>query len=325
MRWSAVRHVRLLAGLALVCSTGCQTVGLRFLNLIGLEKKPLSLVLVLENRPSEAAQVLNPFKPYGPLQKAMAAKLGRPVSVDPCFDFQLQSGLDSGWHDLAIVTPAQYARLKDTSRYKVLAVPLDERGRAARCAVLVVPATSKINAVEELRGKVVAFGPHDDARTHHAAVQLLAQAGLKKTDLSLEVLPIPGSLKHMPHARAIAQTVMSGSAHAGFIDEAAWEAFPEHAEKEGDPAREELREIGRTVALPTRLVIASPSLKPAAAAEVERFLVAVGKTEPEVLEALRVSGYRVPDADLISSCGKLMASESSGKPRKQPDNGENSG
>lgn len=314
MRRIATSGVVLVCDAALLCALGCQSVGLHFLSVIGFKQKPLSVALVADEPPDAAAQALNPFPTYAALQNALADHLGRPVAVDVCFPFQVDLCLSSGWYDLALVTPAQYARLKQPDALRVLAVPVDGQGRAARSALVVVPAGSELQSPAELRGKVVAFGPAGDSRTHHAALQLLESAGLKKTDLSLEVLPVPGSLKHLPDMRSVAQTVINGSSDAGFLDEAAWEGFPEHAETEGAPARDRLRVIGRTIALPSRLLIASPGLDEATASRLRAFLLAVGRDHPQVLEPLAASGYQVPDDRLLAACRGLAGTVEAAAP-----------
>ncbi|MCK4343552.1 MAG: PhnD/SsuA/transferrin family substrate-binding protein [Phycisphaerae bacterium] len=315
MQRNAIGPLNLLFLVALSGVAGCQTTTSYLLSSIGLKKKPLAVALVLEQRPGEVVAALNPFARYKKLQEALADDLGRPVAVDPCFTFQARHGLGNGWYALAVVTPTQFARWPRDASFRVLAVPLDSKGRLVRGAVLIVPANSELREVSALRGQVVAFGPRDDARTHHAAVQLLRGVGVEKADLTLEMLPVPGSLKHMPDARATAQAVLKGSAAAGFIDEAAWEAFAEHEEKEGEPARDKLRVIGRTGALPGRLVIASPKLDEAAAKKVQAALLAMGENHPEALEPLGVSGYQRPSEELIAACRELIAVEAARTPK----------
>lgn len=314
-----------MLGLTLAGATGCQTTGSYLLSTIGLQKKPLAMALVLD-RPTEAVAALNPFPAYAAMQKAMADHLGRPVAIDPCFVFQARQGLGSGWYAIADVTPAQYAHLVGEGAPRVLAVPIDKDGKTARSALLIVPAASEVSKPEDLRGKKVAFGPADDGRTHYAALQLLREHGLRPTDLSLEALPVPGSLRHMPDMRALAQTVMNGSAAAGFMDESAWDALPMHAEKEDAPAQDRFRVLGRTAELPLRLFVASPRLEAADAEKVTDFLLAAAKDHADVLEPLGVTGYQQPRPDLVTACAKLPvgpAEESPGpsdeaSPAKEP-------
>jgi len=324
MRRTAARPTLLLSSAVWLFLAGCHSAGVRFLSLIGLEKRPLSVAFVADQPTEAVAKALDPFPSYTPLQQALAADLGRPVAVDVCFPFQADSGLTSGWYDLAVVTPAQYAGLPRPEALNVLAIPVDRQKRAVRSAVLVVPVGSPVNTISELRGRVVAFGPAGDSRTHYAALQLLENAGLKPSDLSLEVLPMPGSLRHLPDVRAMAQAVIAGSAAAGFIDEAAWEAFPEHDVREGEPARDKLRIVGRTCALPDALVIASEKLDAATAGKIRAFLLTVGTESPAVLEPLAVSRYQAPTAEVLTACRSLAAIEKpSGPENKQP--GKNPG
>jgi ABC-type phosphate/phosphonate transport system substrate-binding protein len=292
---------------ALLAAPGCHSTSERFLGLFGLQKHPLSLALVADQPTKVVVQALNPFPSYAPLQKALSEQVGRPVAVDICFPFQADSGLTSGWYDLAVVTPAQYAAMARPASVPVLAVAVDQQDRPARSALLVVAADSPLRSIPNLRGRAVAFGPPGDSRTHYAGLQLLESAGLKKSDLALELLPVPGTLKHLPDMRAVAQAVVAGGAAAGFIDEAAWEALPEHQAKEGEPARDKLRVIARTCALPDTLIVASAKLDSATADQVQSFLLTAGKKHPTVLRPLAVSGYQVPPADLLTTCRGLAA------------------
>jgi ABC-type phosphate/phosphonate transport system substrate-binding protein len=281
--------------------TGCQSTGLRLLNLMGLEPHPLSVALVAD-RPTDAVQAVNPFAAFKPLQAALADELGRPVAVDVCFSFQVESGFATGWYDLAVVTPTQFARLKDPAAVRTLCVAVDRQGRTARSALLVVPAESQVQSVQDLRGRVVAFGPAEDGITHHGAVQYLRSQGLWPEDLALDLLPIPGSLRHYADGRATADALLSGSAAAGFIDEADWQDLPETGD--GAP-RDQLRIVARTPALPIKLLIASPRLDPATADAVRDFALRVGTTRPDALAGLPISGYQEPDDALVQACRTL--------------------
>lgn len=300
---------RLLLPLAgcLLTLVACQSTGSRFLRLIGVQKDPLAIALVMRGDPDDTLKLLNPFAPYQPLQKSMSESLARPVSVDVCFAFQVESGLQTGWYDLAVVTPAQYAYLAGERNQapRVIAAPLDVQGRVARPAVLIVPTNSELQRPDQLKGTSVMFGRVNDARTHLGALAFLREHGVKKTDLSLDMLPVPGSLKHRPNSRAVAQAVMNYSAEAGFIDHAAWMAFPESDDREEEPARDKFRVIGQTADYPSRLIIAGSKLDNETFKEVQAFLLAVGDVQPEVLEPLEASGYAVPGEHVVYDCRAL--------------------
>ena len=310
MRWSA-RTTFGLAVLVLAGGTGCQSAGLRFLSLIGLHKDPLVVALVADTPgkgTTAALEVLNPFGPYSRWQSALGEELGRPVGLDLCLPLQLPSALDSGLCHVAVVSPAQYARMTGAERFSVVGVPADEQGRGVRPALLVVKTDSPVQAVADLRGKTVAFGPAGDARTHEAGLALLAEHGLKKADLSLELLPLPGSLKHMPSMRGVAQSVINGSSEAGFLDEAAWEELPATAEGD-EPARDKLRIVARTAAVPDSLIIASPKLDPQTFDKVRAFLLEADEKYADALRPLHVSCYRAADQELVRDCFRLARAE----------------
>jgi ABC-type phosphate/phosphonate transport system substrate-binding protein len=293
-----------LGVLLLACAAGCQTTGFNFLSLIGLEKKPISVALVVDRPTDAAARALDPFPTYAPLQQAMNDDLGRPVAVDICFPFQLLSGFRTDWYQMAVVSPAQFATLSESLDARPIVASVDAQGRAARAAVLVVPAGSAWQAPADLRGKVVAFGPENDSRTHWAGLLLLKDAGLSVTDLSLELLPVPGSLKHLPDGRSVAQTVANGTAQAGFIDEADWEQLPAQAHAD-EIARDRLRVIGRTIALPSRVFIGAPKLDDATFSKLREFFVGICARRPEVLQQLTASGFIVPPDDMLETCRRL--------------------
>jgi len=284
-----------LVGL-ITCAPGCShgAAGASFLNFFGLGPKPVVVALAVE------PGVLNPFAAHEELRRSMSTALGRPVRLTLCLPSQLEPNLKLGLYDFAYVTPACYAAMKDAAQFEALAVSVDQSGRVARGAVLVVAADSELQRVEDLRGKVVAFGPRGDARTHHAALALLRAHGLKKTDLSLSLFPVPGSLKHYAKMRDVARSVINGSADAGFIDEVTFEELPASA-AQGEPARDKLRVIARTISVPDKLVIRSPKVDPQTARKMAEFLLTADARCPQALRPLLLSAYREPSAQLLAA------------------------
>jgi ABC-type phosphate/phosphonate transport system substrate-binding protein len=127
---------------------------------------------------------------------------------------------------------------------------------------------------------------------------------MQKTDLALELLPLPGSLKHMPNASAVAQSVINNSFDAGFIDQRDWEALPAGA-ADDEPTRDKLRVLARTIRLPDRLVLASPKLAQETVTQVRDFLLKADQEHPQTLHPLQVSAYQVPSVELLNACQRL--------------------
>jgi ABC-type phosphate/phosphonate transport system substrate-binding protein len=285
---------------ASLLSTGCESASLRMLSLVGMERRPLAVALVVD-RPEDAAQALNPFADYKPLQHALGRQLARPVAVDACFSFQVEPAFANGWYDLAVLTPTQFARLSSPAASRVVAVSVDRQGRVRRSALLIVRADSPLHTPDELKGLVVGFGPRENALTHYAALRYLESEGVAETSLAHDLLPLPGNLRHFAQGATLAQAVIERSVAAGFIDEADWEALPETSAVEF-PARDRLRVLGRTAPLPHRLLLASPRLDAGTLHAVEDFVFTVGRLHPDALRNLPVSGYRAATPDTVAAC-----------------------
>jgi ABC-type phosphate/phosphonate transport system substrate-binding protein len=313
MRRNATCPLLVLLIVTLLASAGCRSGGIPLLNLFGVGK-PLVVALVADERASPSGSpldLLNPFAPYEPLRKALSEHAGRQVALDLCLPIQVKPNLGLGFYHLAVISPIQYGQLGDRQRFHVIAVSADEQRRSARSGLLLVRHDSDVRAVEDLRGKKVAFGPASDARTHHAGLELLQRSGLAKKDLALELLPIPGSLRHFSDARLLAQSVLNGSCDAGFMDEQAWEALPEHEVRAGEPARDQLRVVAKTLAVPNRLIVCSPKLPEDDEQKIRGFLLAAAQDHPDVLRPLRISGYQEPSAELLDVCRRLVERRSS--------------
>ncbi len=286
----------LAVSLACLAPAGCHRGGGSFLLNALTGAKPVSIVLV-----SEQLLQLNPFGPYEELRQALKDHMDRPVRLQLCAPFQCELYLSGGFCQFAFVPPTVYARLADRGRFPVLAASADLRGRRERPALLIVRSDSEIESVADLRGKVVAFGPSIDGRTCVAALDLLERNGVTRDDLKKELLPLPGSLKHIAEGRALVRSVSSGSSDAGFLDQADWERM---VAGEGDDAAADvsrLRILAETKPLPDILLIASPKTAPALVETVRAFMLASGRQHPATLKPLALSGYEpVSDAALAA-------------------------
>lgn len=291
----ATRVVFVLA----VALAGCRAGGVPVLNLLGLDK-PLVIALVAEPPAPNIKSVLtNPFDAYEPLRTELADHLNRPVAIDLCLAVQLETSLDLGFYHLAIVTPTQYAAIGKRDRFEVLATTT-----SPRAAVLLAPRDAPYEDVADLRGRVVAFGQAGDVRTHLAALALLKEHGLSTLDLSLEMLPIPGSLRHVSSPDEVARQLSAGEAAAGFVDERWWAALPAKAAG-GEPGQDQFRILTRTDDLPDRMVIASNRLDAPTAERVRDWLLNPRSAESNAFRRLGWSGMSAPQPELRVACARL--------------------
>lgn len=302
---SVVNRLGALALIAIglgIC--GCQdTTGFRLLRIVPSRTPPLVIGMPTEN----PLTALNPLTSYEYLCKALKDELDRPVTVEPCFPIQTEPNLNSGFHQVALVTPWQLASFSRPRADIVIAIATDNAGRLARSALLVVPVNSPIHTIADLRGKHVAFGRAGDSRSHAAALVLLRENGLAPLDLALEVLPVPGMLRHIDQPYVLAQQVAAGKVDAGFLDEATWEQLPEHDMERDEPTRSSLRILGRTVALPDQLVIRSDKLSDADARRVQSAFLSMNRNHPHVVSRLGCTGFREPVPATVEACLTLVS------------------
>lgn len=296
-----------LLSVLLTAQSGCirQSV-LALSHVLGV--KPIGIGIVTEN-PIDA---IVPFTAYDGLCRRLSKATGRNVVAQPCAPFQVESYLDSGFYQFAVVTPAQYARLSNRDALTVVAAPKDRQERLSRAALLLVASDSNYHEVTQLRNKLIAFGPSGDSRTHIAALELLKEHGIGREDLRKDLLPIPGSLRHVADARAVVRSVASGGSDAGFIDEADWQTSAQAADSTSIASAERFRVIGRTIALPDALIVASPKAPSEVIDQVRTFLIAASEENADILEPLKISGYVHVSQDLIRACAALAGSSSSG-------------
>lgn len=306
MRCNSLFHRREAVALiaAVLLMAGCQdNAGFRLLRIVPSRTPPLVIGMPTDN----PLTALNPLTTCEYLCGALKDDLDRPVAVEPCFPIQTEPNLSSGFHHVAMLTPLQFASFAKPRADIVIAIAADKTGRLSRSALLVVAADSEIRAVSDLKGKRVAFGPRSDSRSHAAALVMLRENGIGPLDLSLEMLPIPGSLRHVDEPYTIAQQVAGGKVDAGFLDEAVWETLPDRDAERDEPCRSKLRIVGRTVALPDQLIVRSDRLDDAQVKRLQSAFLTLHRHHPEVLARLGYSSYREPVPATIEACLTLVS------------------
>ncbi len=287
---------------------GCAGKPIPLLKLSDEGARPLQLGIVADRRCEPLENPLDlffPFQSFEPLRAALGRELGRPVNFGLCFLLTADEYLCDGLFDLAILTPVQYANLPDRERFPVLALARDQQGRSAASGLLVAAGDGEIRSVADLCGKVVAFGPPRDSRTHCAALLRLAELGIRPADLAPSPLPVPGALKSLSGSHEVVCSVLDGSSHAGWIDEGYWQGLPESAAEAGGPSRAALRVIDRTIAIPELLVVGSSRLEAPTRRRIEGFLYTLESRQPEVLRPLGLSGFEPPGEEGLAACARL--------------------
>lgn len=284
-----------------VASTGCRVFDI---NLIGLEK-PIRTALVTDR----VEELLNPQLSYNPLLLEMRKMLGRPVGLEPAFTHQAEPLLIEGHFQMAVATPMQFAQFSTIDQADAMVMPSPLIGKASRPAVLVVKADSTVEQALDLRGKRIGFGPKNNARTYFAALALLDESGIAPAEIKRGLLLEDSLWRHQLAARGRAESLLNGYIDAAFIDEAAWDKFPEKDERATEPCQSKLKVIARTVAVPDRIWLASPTLDAGTRERITNFLLKAREDHPDPLKWLNIGGYEMVDEQTLANCRKLTRIE----------------
>ncbi|MEW6676976.1 MAG: phosphate/phosphite/phosphonate ABC transporter substrate-binding protein [Pseudomonadota bacterium] len=144
---------------------------------------------------------------FRPLTLWLGGVLGRPVRlvIATTYDEQIEM-LATGRADYAYIGPTPYVRVRARAPVDILAGEA-ENGQAFYQSALVVRATSPIRQVADLAGKRIALGAEISMSSAVAPKQMLAQAGLKRTDLA--------EVAHLDRHERVALAVLHGDFDAG--------------------------------------------------------------------------------------------------------------
>jgi phosphonate transport system substrate-binding protein len=114
--------------------------------------------------------------------------------------------------DLAAIGPVKYVQ----ARHETGAIPIVAEGSMQK-SVLVIPMSSKLKSVEELKGKRFAFGYQDSTSTHLMPLLVLSKHHIKEKDLGKALFVGTQQEK-------VIEAVTSGQADAGAVAESVYEA-----------------------------------------------------------------------------------------------------
>ena len=292
-----MRTVIALAGIVgLLALGGCQSgarAGSELVGWVGLSERPLVYAVATdrpEALPAKALLEFVPLTPYDALNQALSRRLGRPVVSELCFAFQVAPNLELGVNQCALVSASQYLRLSRRERYPLLAVGYAGAASQGKRAVLVTRAGESVSA-DSLARAELAFGEKGNARTHIAAAAWIAAHGGS-----------PQAARHVSEPDRLAARVRAGEFVGGFLEEAVWDTWI----RTQSDAAEGLREAARTVALPERLMIASPQLdQPQRAALTESLIGGRGLGWARALSPLGLARFVAPSDDLAGTLAEL--------------------
>ncbi|HEY9736281.1 MAG TPA: phosphate/phosphite/phosphonate ABC transporter substrate-binding protein [Trichocoleus sp.] len=208
---------------------------------------------------------------YEAFRAALAAALGTEVTFFPVENYTAATvALKRGDVDLALAGPSEYVVIKSRTN----AVPIVAVTRPNYHSMIVVPASSPLSSVADLKGKTIAMSDIGSTSGHLGPTSLLLNAGLDpKTDVTVQMLGDEGSVEAIKTGKVDAW----GGSAVDYADLLKDDAGSFVVLVEGPP-------------LPSDVIIASSNLDPAAIELIrERLLAQEGAIVSEI--ATHVSKY----------------------------------
>lgn len=205
---------------------------------------------------------------FRPLTLYLGGALGRPLRliIATTYDEQIEM-IATGRADYAYIGPTPYVRARARGRVEILAGET-ENGQAFYQSALVVREDSPIHQVTDLAGKRVAFGAEISMSSAVAPKQMLAQAGLKRSDLA-EVV-------HLDRHERVALAVLHGDFDAGGLRLDIAKAYLPRG----------LRILSTSQPLPPHVIAASPRVPADEAGRVRQALLHPDATGRQAMAAL---------------------------------------
>lgn len=300
-----MKTCRMLAAACLLLAAGCQLGGR--VSEFDPSKKAVHIGTTRIN-------ILGTMLPsdFYALHPQLESLFASPVLFDQGITLEgIAQHLRNGSFQFAILSSGEFSLIKDPAGLEAVASGLFEKGGATQKGLVVCKKDSKIEKIADLKGKRFAFGPAKDLLYDYAARNALQYGGVADKDLLRELVPpytLTGRI-HLGSGADVAKTVAFDlTVPAGVIDEATFNAMPE---KGGSflsgPSRDMFRVIGVTDPVPGMIVLAGPKSDPVMVQKMRTFLIGKVKSDPQICQQLKVSGFSEPDMTAYQLARQLVA------------------
>ena len=172
--------------------------------------------LILGIHPYLKSEVLQ--RRFSPLAEYLSEQLGVPVMVKIANSYQHHIRAVGGDHiDIAFLGPSQYIYVTGQYGLKPLLVRMETNANPTFRGHIVVQNDSPIISMEQLRGKLFAFGDPKSTMS-----SLVPQAMLKQSGIGLDGL---AGYRHYSNHDNVAITVLAGDADAGGVKEEVYHKY----------------------------------------------------------------------------------------------------
>lgn len=227
------------------------------------------------------AAVISPkgtLESYSPLLDYLETKLNRPVELIQRRTYlEINDLIEHGEVDLAFVCTSAYIQGHDTFGMELLAAPQVD-GKTTYSSLLIVPADSPAQSMDDLRGKVFAFTDPISLTGRVYPTYLVQQLGFTPEEFFARTFY---TYSHDEAIRAVASGVADGANVDSLVYEYTLARDPSLAEK--------VKVIQRSPDFGIPPVVVSPLVRPQVKVELQALLLGMGN-DPAAQEALSVVG-----------------------------------
>jgi len=215
---------------------------------------------------------------FSPLAEHLSKKTGQKVVLKVVSDYEgILRDIEQGITQFCFVSPVTYIIAKKKYGTQVIAKALIE-GKSAYRSVIVTKSASRINSLEDIRGRKFAFGDPHSLSSYIAPRKMLLNAGIDLKDLL--------HYEYLGSHEAVADAVLSGNFDAGGITESAANKFKDKG----------IKFIQFSENLPGFIICVSKTIPQGMKESLEIALTALSDTRPEssaILHSIykRYSGF----------------------------------
>ncbi len=230
------------------------------------------------------------------LKEYLEQKTGKRIELVVTTDYSsMIEAMRHGRLELAYFGPLSYVLARSKSSNIEPFAALMRNGRASYESVVIANATSGINRVAEIKGKVMVFGDPASTSSHLIPKSLLRAAGLtEKTDYEEQFVGAHD---------AVAFAVQNGKAQAGGMSKPIFEAMV--ARKSIDPSR--VKVIAVSQSIPEYPWTMQQTLAPELKEKIRSAFLSL--KDPAVLKSFKAEGF-LPitdkDYDVIRNLAKIL-------------------
>ncbi len=240
------------------------------------------------------------FVMFNPLAEYLTKETGEKVSIVIPKDFEAFKGaVGTGQLNIGIANPVIYVQLKKDVHLEPLALSAEPKAGTQFRGIIIARKDSKIEAVQDLKGKKLMFVEKDSAAGYMFQMLLLKKAGL---DIKKDFVLLPFAKKH----DNVTMAIFNGAAEAGGIREDDLEKMKDKVDLS------QIKIVGYTEYFPNWPVFAVPGMNKETVAKIKTALLKLNPSNPrseKVLGTAKLSGF-VPvsdkDYDKVRRAAKLV-------------------